>query len=791
MTNIAFELFLLSTNLAQFKSKVLITKVFIESINSIFTGHEFSWSVDESNIAETKIQVCTRFKNYGYIHFNKQSNFTEEAFSLLQNAVQLLAIQLEIIDREKLFEKAEEALAQEKVFIEALLESVPGYFYVYDDEGNLIRWNKKHETMTGYSAEELSHMNMSQWFEGDDAIRVAASVEEVMTKGHGEVTANLLIKGGGKLLVNSNGVRLDLNGKTFFTGVGIDITERKHAEEIIKASESSLNSLINNREDAIWSIDKDYNLIILNSFFKQEYFRVFNMELKKGMNSLDVISPDMKPIWKLNYDKALSGERVVFEFSIQTANSVQFYEVFLNPILIDDGIAGVSAISMNITERKNAEKKLKSSDRIFFHSLDMLCIAGFDGYFKVLNPAWEKTLGWSNDELMQKSWLEFVHPDDRNATENVKSFIHDGKEIYQFENRYICKNGDIKWLSWNSFPYPEDVVMYGVARDVTERKLAEEALAKEKVFVEAIIESVPGMLYVYDDKGTHITHNKRHEEMTGYSDEELSHMNPLSWYDNKDDIARVEAAINDVFTKGYGEVDVPMRIKNGEKPIMHFTGSLLTIDTKKYFVGIGIDITERKLAEKVLRQREELLNKIFDVLPVGIWLADKNGNLTRSNAKGREIWGAEPLVGQEKYGVFKARSLPSGKELDPQDWALAHTIQEGVVIMDEMLEIDSFDGKKKVILNYTAPIFDNTGKVDGAVIVNLDITERKLAEEKILTQLNELRRWNEAMLDREERVLELKREVNELLGAEGKPVRYASADNKAPDTDIKENAYEK
>jgi PAS domain S-box-containing protein len=151
-------------------------------------------------------------------------------------------------------------------------------------------------------------------------------------------------------------------------------------------------------------------------------------------------------------------------------------------------------------------------------------------------------------------------------------------------------------------------------REVEHRKQTEEALRHENIFIEALFESVPGMLYVYDDKGTHIKHNKKHEEMTGYSEEELSHMNPLSWYDDKADITRVEAAINDVFAKGYGEVDAPMRIKNGEKLLMHFTGSRLITDEKKYFVGVGVDITARKQAEEKLQaslhEKETMLKEI-------------------------------------------------------------------------------------------------------------------------------------------------------------------------------------
>lgn len=127
----------------------------------------------------------------------------------------------------------QESLLQEKTFVEALLESVPGYLYVYDSQGNLVRWNKKHELMTGYSAEELSHMTLEKWFEGEDAARVAAAVETVFMTGYGEVEAHLLIKDGKKLHIRSNGVRLDIGGKTYFTGVGIDITEQVRRQEAI------------------------------------------------------------------------------------------------------------------------------------------------------------------------------------------------------------------------------------------------------------------------------------------------------------------------------------------------------------------------------------------------------------------------------------------------------------------------------------------------------------------------------------------------------------------------------
>jgi two-component system, cell cycle sensor histidine kinase and response regulator CckA len=83
-----------------------------------------------------------------------------------------------------------------------------------------------------------------------------------------------------------------------------------------------------------------------------------------------------------------------------------------------------------------------------------------------------------------------------------------------------------------------------------------------------------------------------------------------------------------------------------------------------------------------------------------LWFADKNGKILRGNPAGVKIWGAQPVVSMEEYGVFKARRLPSGQKIAPDDWALARTIKKRITVKDELLEIDAFNGNKKIILNY-------------------------------------------------------------------------------------------
>jgi PAS domain S-box-containing protein len=126
-------------------------------------------------------------------------------------------------------------------------------------------------------------------------------------------------------------------------------------------------------------------------------------------------------------------------------------------------------------ERRRAQEEL---DRFFTLSLDMLCIAGFDGYFKRVNPAWQQFLGYSEAELLSRPFMDFVHPDDREATTaEVRKQIDLGQEVIYFENRYLHKDGTLRWLMWTSTPLREQQVVYGAARDITERKAAEETMA--------------------------------------------------------------------------------------------------------------------------------------------------------------------------------------------------------------------------------------------------------------------------------------------------------------------------
>jgi PAS domain S-box-containing protein len=113
-------------------------------------------------------------------------------------------------------------------------------------------------------------------------------------------------------------------------------------------------------------------------------------------------------------------------------------------------------------------------DRFFELSLDLLCIAGLDGFFKRVNPSWTRVLGWSVEELLSRPVADFMHPDDRERTLQARARLAKGIPVIGLENRYRCKDGTYRWLSWQSSLYSEAGLVIAVARDITERRQSDE-----------------------------------------------------------------------------------------------------------------------------------------------------------------------------------------------------------------------------------------------------------------------------------------------------------------------------
>ncbi|MCW3014700.1 MAG: hypothetical protein JWO02_1792 [Solirubrobacterales bacterium] len=135
-----------------------------------------------------------------------------------------------------------------------------------------------------------------------------------------------------------------------------------------------------------------------------------------------------------------------------------------------------------IRRRRRAERRV---ERIFDLSLDLVSIAGLDGYFKQVNPAFERVLGYSSQEILSRPFLDLVHPDDRERTRDVVARLARGQKAFQFENRYICRDGSERWLQWSTTPVLGEGLLYAVARDVTDRRAADDELRDAHRMIQA------------------------------------------------------------------------------------------------------------------------------------------------------------------------------------------------------------------------------------------------------------------------------------------------------------------
>lgn len=387
-----------------------------------------------------------------------------------------------------------------------------------------------------------------------------------------------------------------------------------------------------------------------------------------------------------------------------------------------------------------AARKTASADfnTLFNLSQDMVAVADIaTATFVLVNPSFSRVLGYSEQELTGRPFLEFVHPDDLERTLAImEEKIRQGQQIIHFENRYRCKGGGVRWMSWVSSTVPEEGLVYAIARDVTEqkesqerlrqseekfrtifdsinecifvhdaqtgailevnqrvcevygysreeiqrldvgalssgiepydrehafalireafkgvpqhfewqarkkdgglfwadvslrvarldnadrvlvtvrdvsdRKQAQDEILREKAFTEALMNSVPGLIYMYDDQGRLVRWNKKHEELTGYSSEELARMTLMDWYkDDPEEIAKIQAAVASIPVDGFSTSEGNLRNKDGSKRLYYFTGVPLVLEGKQYFTGIGIDFTEMKRMRELMVQTEKMLS---------------------------------------------------------------------------------------------------------------------------------------------------------------------------------------
>lgn len=163
-------------------------------------------------------------------------------------------------------------------------------------------------------------------------------------------------------------------------------------------------------------------------------------------------------------------------------------------------------------ERRVAERTAEL-DRFFTLAPEMLCIANLDGYFVRVNPTFQRTLGYSVEELVSRPFLDFVHPDDRRATLEAMERLSQGLDVVSFENRYRRRDGSYRWILWSSTAVPQMGLIYAAARDITDRKATETDVERALTQLRAVLDAVTDGVALIDRQGRLILFNDRYREL--------------------------------------------------------------------------------------------------------------------------------------------------------------------------------------------------------------------------------------------------------------------------------------
>ncbi|MEO7393400.1 MAG: PAS domain S-box protein [Chitinophagaceae bacterium] len=261
--------------------------------------------------------------------------------------------------------KIQEQIIREKELSDSIINSLPGIFYLFDANRNILRWNKNFETVSGYTADEIRQIKPIDFYEGKGRKLVQENFTKTLQEGWAAFEANFVSKKGELIPFFFTGVLVSYEGEPCLLGTGIDISVGKKAEQEKEFERRDKESLINSTEDLIWSVSKDLKLIAANDAFIKSLKNVTDITFQPGDDLMmeNVFPSNLLLLWEGLYRKALAGEKFTKEIYIAATESTaaSWSEINFHPVYHDKEITGLACYARDITERNKVEKEIKAT----------------------------------------------------------------------------------------------------------------------------------------------------------------------------------------------------------------------------------------------------------------------------------------------------------------------------------------------------------------------------------------------------------------------------------------------
>ncbi len=509
---------------------------------------------------------------------------------------------------------------------------------------------------------------------------------------------------------------------------------KRQAGRALEDNEAMLQSILDNTSNPIFIKKLNGEYLLINNKY-EDLFHVSKDEII-GKTDHDFLSKELADSFRnSDLEVAKANTELKTEEKIQQKDGVHTYIAVKFPLYDAKGrIYAIGGISTDITDRKRFEESIKESDKFFRLSLNILVVASGDKFVK-FSPSLVKTLGYGEKELYEKSFFEFIHPDDHEATMEEIKKLQQGENVINFENRWICKDESIKWLSWTASPDPSSGLLYAVAQDITEK-----VKNREKVQMANQFFNMSYDLLVVAKGDYFVRVNPAYTRILGYELKEMGKQNFISFAHPDDQEACLEA-INKL-KSGESESIVHFRMrarcKDGSYKWLEWT---CTIDPNTGFMyAVAQDINEqvnlemeRKEAVQELFENEQKLKLILENINEGVIVTTPDQRVIMANSRANEIIGIEndddvaasftkhfEMFFPDEKTVFPSQNLPLEKALKGEA-----TDDVDIVIWD------AGDQQKKRVLISGRPIVDEQNNVLAAVMTIKDISRYKQLENEL------------------------------------------------------------
>jgi PAS domain S-box-containing protein len=634
--------------------------------------------------------------------------------------------------------RMENALRESEEMYKALTETSSDGIYVTDLNGKFVDLSRRALEIFGYSnIEEMRGMNGFDLLYPDDRELAAQGLQESLVAGHARNQEFRLVRKDKSIFWGdlSSILLRDKNGNPkYFVCMGRDISERKRAEQALRASEEMYRTLTEATHDAIGVTGLD-GTILWVSPRSVEMIRARSAEEIVGTSGLDLVIPEhreeaMRNLARAGQEGSALGEEYTF---VRRDQSTFFGE--MNAVMVKDSAGNPDKFIVtirDITERKRAEESLRESEEMYRTltetSPDAVAVSDPAGKVLQVSRRALEMFGYRGlEELIGKNILDFIAPEEfERARANTEKLMRYGV-IRNLEYTLIRKDGTCFTGEVNSAllrnPQGKPQIIIRTIRDITERKQAETELVR----IQKAVESSGDAIGISDSQGRHFYQNKAFSDLFGFSINEIGGpLGAVAVFAKPEEGRKVfETIMRGDSWKG----EVEMNTKDKRRiPVVGRANAIKDNEGNIIgLIGIFTDITERKRAEETIRESEEMYKTLIETSSDSITVVDMEGKILQMSDQSMNLFGGKTQDNGLRKSAFNYIS-PEFQEQAAE--TLRQIVKEGFVRNHEFTFIREdrthFFGELSAALTR-----DPAGKPRAIICTVRDITERKRAEEDI------------------------------------------------------------